>query len=151
MSSLSPRQVPDPKVGLQLRRPVSSYAQPISYPRIFALALAAAAIVFLIGASLDWVLLREHESRRAIIETSDALGGLIAGALVFRLLQYERERRRQFRQRLETIADMNHHIRNALQVISGTAYSAANQKQLTAIRESVARIQWALREILPKL
>lgn len=148
---LSSPQVPNPEQRLHLTRSVSSYAQPISYSKIFALALLAAGIVFLISASLDWTLLREHESNRAIIESSDALGGLIAGALVFRLLQYERERRRQIRQRLEIIADMNHHIRNALQVISGTAYSAADQEQLTAIRESVTRIQWALREILPKM
>jgi hypothetical protein len=39
---------------------------------------------------------------------------LIAGVLVFRLLQYERDRREQVRQRLEIIAEMNHHVRNAL-------------------------------------
>jgi signal transduction histidine kinase len=149
MSSISP-QVPKSQPRPQLTT-VSSYAQPISYARMVALALAAAAVVFLISAVLDWTLIREHESRRAVIEMSDALSGLIAGALVFRLLQYERERRRQIRQRLETIGDMNHHIRNALQVISGTAYSAADKEQLAAIRESVGRIQWALREILPKL
>ncbi len=115
------------------------------------LSLVAALTVFLIGAGLDWLLLREHETKSVTVEISDALGGLIAGVLVFRLLQYERERRRQLRQRLEVIADMNHHIRNALQVISGTAYSAADQQQLEAVRQSVNRIQWTLREILPKL
>jgi two-component sensor histidine kinase len=55
------------------------------------------------------------------------------------------------RQRLEVIAEMNHHVRNALQVISLSTYSSADQKQLAAIKESVNRIQWALREVLPKM
>lgn len=119
--------------------------------KMLALALAAAVIVFLIGASLDWFVIHEKESRTAAIGISDVLAGSVAGALMFRLLQYERERRRRIRKRLETVADMNHHVRNALQVISMTAYSAADQQQLQAIRASVDRIQWALREILPKL
>lgn len=113
-------------------------------------ALLAGLLVFVIGAGLDWLLLAEHERRGAVIEVSDALAGLVAGALVLRLLQYERERRARLRQRLEVIAEMNHHIRNALQVISLTAASAADQKQLETIRNSMNRIEWALREILPK-
>jgi signal transduction histidine kinase len=115
------------------------------------LALAVAVVVFAFSAGLDWFLLHESESRAAAFEFSDALGAVIAGALSFRVLQYERQRRRQIRQRLETIGNMNHHIRNALQVISGTAYSAADKEQLMAIRESVRRIEWALREILPRM
>jgi signal transduction histidine kinase len=119
--------------------------------KMLVLSLVAAAAVFIIGSTLDWILLHEHEPKTVTVEISDALGGMVAGSLVFRLLQYERERRRRLRQRLEVIADMNHHIRNALQVISGTAYSAADQQQLEAVRQSVNRIQWTLREILPKL
>jgi hypothetical protein len=44
---------------------------------------------------------------------------------------------------------MNHHIRNALQVI--TFYSRAGAKQQVGIVEAVERIQWALREVLPQL
>jgi hypothetical protein len=52
-------------------------------------------------------------------------------------------------QRLRTFADMNHHIRNALQVIT---YASAAQNQndsVDMIRSSVERIEWALREVLP--
>lgn len=109
-------------------------------------------MVFLIGTTLDYFLIRDaHDSRVTVLEVSDALGGLIAGALIFRLLQYERERRERLRQKLAIIADMNHHVRNALQVISFHAYSNADKKEIEAIRESMERIQWALKEILPKL
>src|SRR3954471_5222809 len=87
-------------------------AQALSTWRIFLLAVVAALTVFAIGAALDMVVLHEHDSRLTAIEVSDVLGGCIAGALIFRLLQYERERRARLRQKLSVIADMNHHVRN---------------------------------------
>lgn len=113
--------------------------------------LLAALLVFMVGAGLDWFVIHEKESRNIAISVSDSLAAVIAGVLVFRLLQYERDRRNLLRHRLEIIAEMNHHVRNALQVISLSAYSNADQQQLNAVKESVNRIQWALREILPKL
>ena len=126
-------------------------ADSLSNWRIFLMAIVGALVVFLIGTGLDYVLLHEHDSRLLVVEVSDALGGVVAGALMFRLLQYERERRARLRQKIAVIADMNHHVRNALQVISLHAYSNTDQEQLTAVRESMERIQWALREVLPKL
>ncbi len=119
--------------------------------RIFLMSLVVAFAVFVIGTGLDLLLIHEHDTRLVIVEASDGLGGLVAGALSFRLLQYERERRARLRQRIEVIADMNHHVRNALQVISLTAYSTADKEQLEAVQVSMERIQWALKEILPKL
>ena len=120
--------------------------------RMLVMSLIAAIVVFLVGATLDYVLLHdEHDSRVVVLEVSDALGGLVAGALMFRLLQYERERRERLRHKLTVISDMNHHVRNALQVISFHAYSNADKQQIEAIRDSMERIQWALKEILPKL
>ena len=111
----------------------------------------AAVLVFMVGAGLDWFVLHENESRNVAISLSDTLAAVIAGALVYRLLQYERDRRKLLRQRLEIIAEMNHHVRNALQVISFSNYSADSEQQLERIREGVSRIQWALKEILPKM
>ena len=111
----------------------------------------AAVLVFLVGAGLDWFVLHENASRTVAISVSDTLAAVIAGVLVYRLLQYERDRRAQLRQRLEIIAEMNHHVRNALQLISFSGYSTDSEQQLERIREGVNRIQWALKEILPKL
>jgi signal transduction histidine kinase len=124
---------------------------PFSNWKVAALAALAALLVFMIAAGMDWLVLHENESRTIAISLSDSVAAVIAGVLVFRLLQYERDRRRRLRQRLEIIAEMNHHVRNALHVISLSTYSSADQKQLAAIQESVSRIQWALREILPKM
>lgn len=59
------------------------------------------------------------------------------------------ERRENVALRLRTIADMNHHIRNALQTIQLSAYSTKDQQAIGEISEAVERIQWALREVLP--
>ena len=73
-------------------------------------------------------------------------GAVVVGFLVF---GYERHRLRQFMQRLQTIASMNHHVRNALQVIMYSSYVPSDQEQLARIRDAVERIEWALQEVLP--
>lgn len=81
----------------------------------------------------------------------DVLIGLVAAAFVFLVQrQQERELRRQL-QNAAVIEQMNHHIRNALQVIvthAGLDHEA--KPELQQIDDAVARIDWALREILPK-
>jgi signal transduction histidine kinase len=50
--------------------------------------------------------------------------------------------------RMRMIAEMNHHVRNALAAISLSVY-AKNDPQLEAItRDAIQRIDWALREVL---
>lgn len=80
----------------------------------------------------------------------DVLLGVIAAAMAFVLQKYqERELRRQ-RQSAAVIDQMNHHIRNALQVIVARAsLDRRDTPELEQINEAVARIDWALREILP--
>lgn len=81
----------------------------------------------------------------------DILLGLVAAALVFLIQrQQDRELRRQ-RQSAAVIEQMNHHIRNALQVIVSRASLDHEAKpELREIDDAVARIDWALREILPR-
>lgn len=86
---------------------------------------------------------------RDLILLSSFLVGLVAGALVYFLSVRERQRRAYVDCRLRVIAEMNHHIRNALQVI--TFYSRKGEKQEVGVIEAVERIQWALREVLPQL
>ena len=54
------------------------------------------------------------------------------------------------REYLRVVAEMNHHIRNALDVIQMAAAATGQQGaiQVQVITESVARIDWALRELL---
>jgi hypothetical protein len=113
------------------------------------LAIVFAGCVFLVSWGIDWLLLREG-STRMTVDISDGLAGLIAGGLFLRILHYGRERRDNVRRKLEAIAEMNHHIRNALQVISLSTHVNGNRAEVATIDDAVNRIQWALREILPK-
>jgi hypothetical protein len=93
----------------------------------------------------------QHGLRRDATRLDD----LLLSALVFALgtaqqLRHERELKRQ-RKLLDVIADMNHHTRNALQVIvSRSALSMADANAVEDIRQAVGRIDWCLREVLPK-
>ena len=44
---------------------------------------------------------------------------------------------------------MNHHIRNALQVITYATATDNQKNSVNLIHSSVERIEWALREVLP--
>ena len=76
----------------------------------------------------------------------DLFGGIIAGLLIYR---YEYSRSKYLNERLKTIELMNHHVRNALNVIVASVYVHGHNKQLNEIQISVNRIDWALREVLP--
>ena len=76
----------------------------------------------------------------------DLCGGIFAAFIIYR---YERRRSRYLNEGLKTIELMNHHVRNALNVIVTSVYVHGYAKQLNEIQVSVNRIEWALREILP--
>jgi hypothetical protein len=108
--------------------------------------------VFCSSLALDYLLLVHKDSPLATVEVSDALAGALAGILFLKILAGARRRRQLILQRLETIEQMNHHIRNALQVISFSVHANQEPAQEVAnIDRAVKRIQWALNEILPKM
>jgi hypothetical protein len=80
--------------------------------------------------------------------------GSIAGLLFYQYSRNERNRRELIRQRMQTIVELNHHIRNALQVIKfwGAQHQqcSLDDAQVQLMRDSVDRIEWALREVLPR-
>jgi hypothetical protein len=45
---------------------------------------------------------------------------------------------------------MNHHIRNALQVVTFYARSPDNSEAIAMINDAIHRIEWALQEVLPR-
>jgi hypothetical protein len=69
------------------------------------------------------------------------------------MAKHEKAQRDLVRERVQTIAELNHHIRNALEVIKLCGAQPAlgiDARPLQLIKESVDRIEWALREVLPK-
>ncbi len=97
------------------------------------------------------LLLADQLSVRYMLQTSqrifdDICGALIAGLLVYR---HEYVQAKYLKEELKTIELMNHHVRNAMQVIVDSLYIHGHSQQLDEIQTSVKRIDWALKEILP--
>jgi hypothetical protein len=117
------------------------------------LAVLVVIVVSAIGVLLDRMLMREGLPRFGMLIVSNSLTGLFAGGLFYQLAREERAHRELVRARMKTIAELNHHIRNALQVIrfwGAQQRPALDAMQLQLINDSVDRIEWALREVLPQ-
>jgi hypothetical protein len=71
--------------------------------------------------------------------------GIFVGAVV---LVYDWRRRYDLHRKLSAIHEINHHVRNALEVIEYSAWATRDQQHIARIQESVQHIEWALREIL---
>jgi len=101
--------------------------------------------VFMLGSALAaWLTLHNVHGFLAFVD--NFVAGIAAGLVV---LVYERWRQREVDRKLQTIRLMNHHVRNALQIISAASYIEDPTEQLASVREAVRRIEWALREVLP--
>ena len=74
--------------------------------------------------------------------------GLLVGVAVWVALLVKSERRQRLRKDLERIGELNHEIRNALQVIRYSHFDADGQHQAMVI-ESVERIDAALKRLVP--
>ena len=125
------------------RRHLPRGPQGLFRPGLTAVTLAVIAAVFLFVADE----LAAHYGFKLWEQALDTVcAGIIVGLLIYR---YERKRSEYLNDRLKVIELMNHHVRNALNVIVTSVYVHGYDKQLNEIRLSVNRIDWALREILP--
>jgi hypothetical protein len=117
------------------------------------LSLLVVVIVSLIGFVLDRLLIKEGLPRLDMMIFSNSLTGLFAGGLFWQMSREAKAHRDLVAERMKTIAELNHHIRNALQVIKflgGQSRTGLDEVQLQLINDSVNRIEWALREVLPR-
>lgn len=119
--------------------------KPASLLRRVGVSFLLGVTVFLLGVLLEDTLDRLGVSGpTAVID--DLLIGILAGAVVF---AYELRRHNAMLRQMRVIAEMNHHVRNALQPILYSPYVSEQAEQIKIIHESTQRIQWALREVLP--
>src|SRR5882757_8116929 len=104
------------------------------------------ALLFLVlGAGGDYIATR-FGLERELLFANDVVS---ATFVVILIITYERRRRKRIRERLEVIQLMNHHVRNALQIIALSPHSHQREESLALIQDAVSRIEWALREVLP--
>lgn len=101
--------------------------------------------VFSLGSVWEaWLNLHNVHGFSAFVD--NILTGIVVGLMV---LLYERRRQRDVEKKLQTIRLMNHHVRNALQIISAASDSLNGTVQPSTVQGAVRRIEWALREVLP--
>jgi hypothetical protein len=100
---------------------------------------------FLAGAAIEIVSFQYLVRTKLVVLADDFIIGIAAGVLVF---IYEQRRNRYLLERLRVIAEMNHHVRNALQVVLYSAEKQKDEEVEKMLRESMDRIEWALREVL---
>lgn len=117
---------------------------------LVAVAVSFGAAVWALIAGLD--LLAAHYGNAVLVPMSalDGLVGVVCGAMSFKLMQAERSRYRRMTAQLNTIAEINHHIRNALDGIEMSAYVTHNRQLIEDIDTGVKRIQWVVQELLPE-
>jgi hypothetical protein len=120
-----------------------------SWIRLLGTALGVGVVSFLATELMHrWLvpdLGRNHERWLA-----EAFSALIVTGLVAKLAHIAREKHRATIARMQVIDEMNHHIRNALAPIALSVDAIENQQLIRIISEGVDRIDWALREILPR-
>ena len=110
--------------------------------------------VFASGFLLHWVaerlLVYSHIGRGYHQVVEPALTGATSAAIVYVFVATARERRRRVSAHLQQVAELNHQIRNALDVILlQTAVSAVGAEAVARVTSAVARIDAALRDISP--
>ena len=120
-------------------------------PKVRLVGIAAGFIVAAFFVSeLMYYLLVPDLGRHGERMMAEGLSALIIGCLAAALFRITTERKQLTVARLQVISEMNHHIRNALTAISLSAHLIPNQQSVRVIQESVDRIEWTLREILPR-
>ena len=119
--------------------------------RLWMKALGTFLIITAMGLGMDRLLIQEGVPRLDLQFLSNALVGLVAAALVVAVARRQKQREQFVSSHMRVISEMNHHIRNALQVISFTPRGERSEPEMQAMQMAVKRISWALREVLPKL
>jgi hypothetical protein len=111
------------------------------------LAITATAIVVAVGGFLlDWALLGDQRD----LLYSDGLAALIAALWAFVALSLYNKRQKLALAHLRTIAEVNHHVRNALTSVLYSVELTRNEPLIEMTRSAVERIDWTLREVLPR-
>jgi hypothetical protein len=117
--------------------------------RVLLVSIASGTVVFIASFGIEYWLCRNGSSPMRMIFASDLFAGILSATVQFITIHYLRQRRIFERDRLNVIAEMNHHIRNALETIQSAAIlGGTDREQSSTIERAVARITWALEEIL---
>src|SRR5579862_8838337 len=108
--------------------------------------LAVGALIFVSGGLLDWLVTRQYLPRISLMLAGAGVA-LALGLLVYQILTDIQGRYQAMLGRLWRIAELNHHIRNALQVIAYHNVPDRSERAIQQVSTEVLRIESVLREV----
>ena len=117
--------------------------------RVIGVSLGVGLISCLVTEGMHYLLVPDIGRLRERL-LAEGLSAIVVALLTAGLVHAANQRREAELLRMQVIAEMNHHIRNALAAISLTTESIQNQQSIHVIFDSVDHIEWTLREILPR-
>jgi hypothetical protein len=120
-----------------------------SNAQIWAVSIFAGMVIFASAILVQWLVYVVWMGEQGLRFVGAGVAAVLMALLIQRQLSEQRKEREAARRRFELIAEMNHHIRNALQAISYERYSAPDEATSQRLKDAVDRIQWVLEEILP--
>src|SRR6202011_1442375 len=123
--------------------------QPIARRKVYLFGVTILFASFGMGETVYRLLFSEFDGAKDRIPI-EALFGVVFAWLATKFVGDVYRNRQERRARLNFIWARNHQIRGALDGIAPLAHPAKNQQSIRVIREEVDRIEWALKEILPR-
>jgi hypothetical protein len=77
------------------------------------------------------------------------VAGVVAAILVGSVLALVLYRREVLRRQLAVVGELNHQVRNALEIIAASTWRIADQETVATIMDAVTRIDITLRSLFP--
>jgi hypothetical protein len=123
--------------------------QPMERLRVYLFGVAVLFASFGMGEAVYRLLFSQFDGATDRIPV-ELLFGLLFAWLATKFVGSIYRNRKERSARLNFIWARNHQIRGALEAITPLAHPSKNQQSIRVIREEVDRIEWALKEIMPR-
>lgn len=108
-----------------------------------------------VGSGIEWIVHQSLLGSASFARFARPLDTAAIGVFVFLLTYLEtsvvRERRLRVFHDVQTVSELNHHVRNALETIQYAAYLSSDRKTLEITTAAVDRIDKILKELYPAL
>jgi uncharacterized membrane protein len=114
---------------------------------VLAIAAIASTLEYLLHIAIVTYVPHEHLGR---LLDSLSIGVVIAIITIIEIKAVH-QRRTKVMDDMRVVRELNHHVRNALQIISYAAHVPETERQVAIIDESVARIDSTLKELFPAI
>ena len=122
--------------------------QPLSDRFLLAVAFSVGSVIAVLSSITNRALMQCNIPGAIGLVKWNVAAGIVSILLVWRLLRWSRERNELLRERDRIAMQLNHEVRNAIQVISLNDFHECGERT-TDIKLSVTRIERALDEFVP--